>query len=766
MSFKDLAEFIYGGIRMSIRKATVLGAGVMGSQIAALLVNAGMKVELLDVVIDKDDPNKLAKQGYDSIVNPKKSQLYDQTFVENITYGNFDDNLTESSDADIFIEAVKEEISIKHDIWKKVAKVAKDHAILATNTSGIPINAISKVLSKDLQKRFIGLHFFNPPRYMKLVEIIPNMNSSEDVVQKAKLFAEDTLGKGVVVAKDVPAFVANRTGIHTLNDIMYRAEQDGLSINEVDALTGKVIGRPMGTYQLSDLVGNDIGQFVIKGLQQDKSESDFFKTPELLPKLVEKGALGRKAKHGFYKKEGKNILVVNPETLEYKKSEKPQLEILEQLQKSITKNLDVIFESDTKGGKFLWETLRNMFIYAAHNVPKATDEFIDIDRAMVWGFNWRKGPFELWDTMGFERVKDRIIEEGYDLPEWVKEKSDNFYDEDVLLENVTPIEELETGVVWDRDNSSKLSEVNNQLLFKFQTPKNTITPEFSTDLIEAIDKLENEEYTSMVIYSDGANFSVGANLMMIKFGLDSGAGSEFVEGIVKELHEAVNRLRYSTKPIVTAASGRALGGGAELLLASPYVVAAAETYIGLVEVGVGLIPGGGGLAELTERVMTQDTIKANKVKKMSDVVKNIASAHVNMNAYEARRNLFLRDTDTIIANADKRVEVALEKAKFLGSINYIPKSPQKFQTLGRDFKALAQGQLEAMRVGNFISDYDFKLAVHIANIMTGGDLPEGAYINQAFIQRLERETFVALTEEEKTQDRITHMLETKKPLRN
>ena len=216
---------------MSIRKATVLGAGVMGSQIAALLVNAGMKVELLDVVIDKDDPNKLAKQGYDSIVNPKKSQLYDQTFVENITYGNFDDNLTESSDADIFIEAVKEEISIKHDIWKKVAKVAKDHAILATNTSGIPINAISKALSKDLQKRFIGLHFFNPPRYMKLVEIIPNMNSSEDVVQKAKLFAEDTLGKGVVVAKDVPAFVANRTGIHTLNDIMYRAEQDGLSIN-------------------------------------------------------------------------------------------------------------------------------------------------------------------------------------------------------------------------------------------------------------------------------------------------------------------------------------------------------------------------------------------------------------------------------------------------------------------------------------------------------------------------------------------------------
>lgn len=751
---------------MSIRKATVLGAGVMGSQIAALLVNAGVKVELLDVVVDENEPNKLSKKGYESIVNPKKSQLFDQSFAANLTYGNFNDNLQDDSDSDIFIEAVKEEISIKHDVWSKVENVAKDNAILATNTSGIPINAISKVLSEEAQERFIGLHFFNPPRYMKLVEIIPNQNTSQDVIEKTQTFAEDTLGKGVVVAKDVPAFVANRTGIHTLNDIMYRAEQEGLSITEVDALTGKVIGRPMGTYQLSDLVGNDIGLFVIKGLLQDESESQFFNTPELLPKLVEKGALGRKKKHGFYKKEGKETLVVDPETLEYKETEKPQLEILDDFEKSVSKNLNTIFESDTKGGKFLWETLRNMFVYAAHNVPKATDEFIDIDRAMVWGFNWRKGPFEMWDTIGFERVRDRIVEEGFELPEWITEKSGDFYEEDVLLENITPIEEIETGIVWDRKDSSKLSEVNDQLVFKFQTPKNTITDEFSKDLIEAIDKLENEDYSSMVIYSDGSNFSVGANLMMIKFGLDAGAGSEFINNLVGELHEAVNRLRYSTKPIVTAASGRALGGGAELLLASPYVVAAAETYIGLVEVGVGLIPGGGGLAELTERVMTQDTIKANKVDKLSDVVKKVASAQVNMNAYEARRNLFLRDTDTIIANADKRVEVALEKAKLLGSINYIPKSPQKFKTLGRDFKALAKGQLEAMRVGNFISDYDYKLAVHIANIMTGGDLPEGAYINQAYVQRLERKTFVELTEEEKTLDRITHMLETKKPLRN
>lgn len=751
---------------MSIRKATVLGAGVMGSQIAALLVNSGIIVELLDLVIDEKDPNKLSKKGYDSIVNPKKSQLFDPAFEGNLSYGNFDDNLKEASDSDIFIEAVKEEISIKHDLWEKVARVAKEGAILATNTSGIPIEKIAAVLDEKAQANFVGLHFFNPPRFMKLVEVIPAPKTDPKVVEAVQAFAEDTLGKGVVRAKDVPAFVANRTGIHTLSDIMYRAEQSGFNVAEVDALTGKVIGRPMGTYALSDLVGNDVGLFVIQGLLSDPREDGFFKRSEFLPKLVEAGALGKKVGHGFYKKEGKTRLVIDPKTMEYQALDQPKLEILAKFKKSLSHNLDVIFQAEDEAGLFLWETLRNVFVYAARNVGLATDEYIDIDRAMVWGFNWRQGPFQLWDTMGFDRVKDRILAEGYDLPAWVQDLEGGFYTEGVQLENVQPIEDLETEVIWDHEEVSRLSVVDDVLVFKFQTPHNTLTPEFSADLVQAIDKLEQEAYKSMVIYSDGPHFSLGANLALMKFAIDLEEIDKYVGPTIDGLHKAVNRMRYATKPIVTATQGRALGGGAELLLASPYVVAAQESYIGLVEVGVGLVPSGGGLAELAERVLTQPGKKSHKIQLMSDVLTRVASAQVAMNAYEAKRQLLLKETDTIIANGDKRVQVALEKAKFLGSINYVPKAQAKFKLLGRDFKALAEGQLDAMRLGNFISDYDFYLGVAIADVLGGGDLPEGAYGNQAYLQKLERKYFMECAHNEKTQDRIAHMLETKKPLRN
>ncbi len=737
----------------------------MGSQIAALLVNNGVKVQLLDIAIDDANPNKLSKQGYDSIVNPKKSQLYDATFEGNLTYGNFIEDLNEMSDSDIFIEAVKEDLKIKQDLWKQVASVAKKEAILATNTSGIPINLIAQGLPEDAQQRFIGLHFFNPPRYMKLVEIIPADNTKPEIVEELKSFAEDVLGKGVVLANDVTAFVANRTGIHTLADIMYRAEKCGYSITETDALTGKVIGRPMGTYALSDLVGNDVGSFVIQGLLQDPGEADYFNVSKRILKLVENGYLGNKTKKGFYKKEKGKRLVINPETLNYSALEKPKLPILDDLGKKLEKNLAIIFEDQSKEGIFLWETLRNVFVYAARNVPLATDEFIDIDRAMVWGFNWRQGPFQLWDSMGFERVKKRILEEGYELPEWILERDNGFYTEDMHLENVTPISELITDHVWDRDSSS-LNVVGEQLLFKIQTKYNVLDDELGKDLIEAIDELEqNHQYTSMVIYSEGPHFSLGANLVMMKFGIELDQ-LEVVEESISILHQAVNRLRYSTKPIVTATQGRALGGGAELLLASPYIVAAAESYIGLVEVGVGLLPAGGGLAELTERVMTLNSNKSNKIARLSDVLMNVASAKVAMSAYEARKMYFLKDQDTIIANGDKRVQVALEKAKFLGSIPYQPRTKQTFKALGRDFKALAEGQLDAMRLGHFISDYDMEIGLRIAEVISGGDVPEGTFINQEYLQNLEKEHFISLCGNQKTYERISHMLETKKPLRN
>lgn len=751
---------------MLIRKATVLGAGVMGSQIAALLVNAGLQVKLLDVVIDEADKNKLSKAGYERITHPKKGMLYDENMIGNLSYGNFTDDLNELSNSDLFIEAVKEDIQIKHDVWNKIAKIAKPTAILTTNTSGIPIEMIARVLSDEDKARFIGFHFFNPPRYMKLVELIPNSQTDQGVLHQLKTFAETALGKGVVIANDVPAFVANRTGVHAISNAMYLGEQAGLSVSEVDALTGKVIGRPMGTYQLSDLVGNDIGLFVMKGLMQDPAEHAYFKMPELLPVLYEKGALGNKVKHGFYKREGRKTLVFDPEVMSYADKPKVELPILKELGRDLAKNMDIIFNATDLAGKFLWENLRNTFYYAAHNVPKASLDFKDIDRAMVWGFNWKLGPFQLWDLMGFEKVKDRIAQELGELPTWVQERQESFYSENEQLDNVKPISEFVAETLWNREGSNLSVTHEDQLLFKIQTPNNTLTADLSTDLIEAIDKLENEDYSSLVLYSPGANFSVGANLFMVKAAIEQGKVDEQIEPTITELHRAVNRMRYATKPIVTAVQGRALGGGAELILGSPYVVAAAESYIGLVEVGVGLIPSGGGLAELTERVMMSPGLKANHVKLLAEVVTRVSSATVAMNAYEARRHLYLSDTDTIIANSEQRVEVALKKAKFLSENNYIPRTLATFPALGEDFKAIVEGQLDAMRLGNFISDYDMELGLAIASIVSGGAVPEGVLINQLWLQNLEKEYFVKLSKNQKTYERISHMLQTGKPLRN
>src|SRR5699024_8629340 len=388
-----------------------------------------------------------------------------------------------------------------------VAKVAKKEAILATNTSGIPINLIAKVFSKEDKKRFIGLHFFNPPRFMKLVEIIPNQETSEEVIKQLTEFTENTLGKGVVHAHDVPAFVANRTGTHAMADIMYRGEQAGYSIAEIDALTGKVIGRPMGTYALADLVGLDVAMFVVGGLMKDpteqpffkqseligrslgryaladlvglvvamfvvgglmkdRTEQPFFKQSELIGKLYQEGALGNKTDRGFYKKEGKKRLVINPETMEYTEIDKPKLEILSKFGKDLKENMDIIFNSEDKEGKLLWEMLRSTFYYAAHNVPKATQDYKDIDRAMVWGFNWKKGPFQLWDLMGYERVKERIQEELGDLPDWVADRKEPFYEKGEILEQTTPIQEFVEEDIWNREDSKLSVTKNHQLLFK------------------------------------------------------------------------------------------------------------------------------------------------------------------------------------------------------------------------------------------------------------------------------------------------------------
>lgn len=752
---------------MTIKKATVLGAGVMGSQIAALLVNAGLKVKLLDIAVDEEDPNKISRKSYETITDKKRPQLFDLDFAPNLTYGNFEEDLEAGDDADIYIEAVKEELDIKHSVWNKVKAAAKENALFATNTSGIPIEYIAKVFSDDERKRFFGMHFFNPPRIMKLVEIIPLKDTDEAALNAGQDFAEDKLGKGVVVANDVPGFVANRVGTQTMNEVMYRAEKEGLSITETDSLTGRSIGRPsLGTYGLVDLVGLDIAVTVTKGLQQVPGEKEFFHDTKLAEKLMEKGALGRKTKQGFYKKEKKGILVFDPETNEYVEQSQPEFEILGKFSKDLKENMDIIFNADDKAGLFMWETLRNNFYYSALNVPKAASDYKDIDRAVVWGFNWKKGPFQLWDMMGFERVKERMKEELGELPEWIENRSRPFYDSDETLERVTPVKEFIDREIWNREDSNLSVANKDQLLLKLQSENNIISDGFAKDLIEAVDLLETEDYSSMVLYADGRNFSVGANLYMMKKAHEMKKVDDLVGPAIDQLHESFNRMKYSLKPVVTAVHGKALGGGCELILHSPFVVAASETYTGMVEAGVGLLPSGGGLAEMSDRILSTTHKHDDKQNSMTEVLTNIGMAKVSTNAYEAKRYGYLRDTDSIILNMEKRVEAALNKARLESTMNYVPKPKGRYIALGSDFKALAQGTLDAQRLGNFISDHDYDITLKIAEVLSGGDLPRNTYINQRYLQKLEKERFLELLKTEKTYERISYMLDTGEPLRN
>lgn len=757
-----------GGMMMTIRKVTILGAGTMGAQLAAVLVNAGLKVKLLDIVLDESDPNQISKAAYERLTHPKKPLLFDLDFASNLSYGNFNDDL-ENDDADLYLEAVKEDLSVKHEIWKSVAQSAPDHAYFATNTSGIPIEAIAKVFNDADKARFMGLHFFNPPRIMKLVELIPNQQTRREIIDEMHTFTEDVLGKGVIVVNDVPGFVANRVGTQTMNDIMYRAEQQNLSIPEVDTLTGQIIGRPKtGTYALSDLVGLDIAVSVTRGMQQSEKEKPYFKDVTLVNQLYEAGALGRKTKQGFYKKDKKQHqrLVYDSKQQDYIQVEAPQLPILAEFNKDLAHNLDVIFNAKDPAGLFLWETLRNNFYYAAINVPYATRDFRDIDRAIVWGFNWKLGPFQLWDLMGFKRVKARLQSELGDLPEWIEAHEEGFYQEDETIAHVTPVSEIIDEVIWNREDS-QLSIVNrHQLLFKLQSKNNVITDDFNDDLVEAIDVLENEVYSSMVIYAEGPHFSVGANLYAMKEAHEAQKVEEWVAPAIEKLHSSFNRLKYSTKPIVTAVQGRALGGGCELVLHSPFVVASSETYIGLVEAGVGLLPSGGGLAELAGRIFQTDHLFNDKQASMLQLLQTIGLAKVSTNAFEARRYGFLKPTDSIIFNQDRRIEVALKRAQFEADAHYRPEPKRQYIALGQDFLALAKGQLDAQREGHFISDHDYNIAVRIATVLSGGNLPRNTYINQRYMQKLEKQHFIALLKTEPTYDRISYMLKNGKPLRN
>lgn len=753
---------------MTIKKVTVLGAGNMGSQIAALFINAGLKVKLLDIVIDKEDPNKLSREAFERITHPKKGLLYSSKFASNISYGNFDEDLVGENDSDLFIEAVSEILEVKHDLFTKVSKIAKEGAILTTNTSGIPIKEIASVLPKEQAERFLGLHFFNPPRFMKLVEIIPHEDTDEKVVEFLSNFTSRTLGKGVITTNDVSGFVANRIGVYALMDVMDRAEKQGLSVTEVDALTGPVIGRPKtATYRLMDLVGVDIAYNVAKGMKEDPAEEEYYVIAKSAADLVEKGFLGNKVKQGYYKKEGKAILSYDYTIGEYTDSPAVNLEFLSKLGRNLKENLRVIFdEREDNVAKFVWESLANVIYYSAINVGKATNDFKNIDRAIVWGYNWKLGPFQIWDAIGFEDVKARLKEEFGSLPTWIEERNESFYGDGEGISSVKGLQEYVKSVVWSNPNVSDLYETEDDtLIYVMRSRNNTFTNEFAKDTIKAVDFLNNSKFKSMVLYSEGPNFSLGANLGDVSTLIKEGKLNE-ISDLIDVVHDAVYTLKYSDKPIVTASKGRALGGGAELLLSSPFVVAAAESYIGLVEIGVGLIPSGGGLSELAERIYKQRYERAEELAALNRAFETVIFGKVSGNAYEARELGLLKETDIIIQNEELVLEAALKKARLEAEYNYIPKGKLEYATEGNNYLAVAKAKVASLVSGGFATEYEEVIAKEVATVLSGGDIPYGVTLTQEDLLALEKKGFLKLCANPKTLERIEHMLATKRVLRN
>lgn len=807
-----------------IKKVGVIGAGVMGATIAAHCANVGLETVLLDIVLPKvpeelakkgvgpDDKafrNYLAQKGLEGALKAKPAAFYIPEDAKRITVGNLEDDLELLADCDWVVEVVVELLEVKKDLLSRLEKVVGPEAIVSTNTSGISVAAMSSHLSPEFQQRFLGTHFFNPPRYMKLFEIIPGPQTKPEVIQQMAQFAEQRLGKGVVFAKDTPNFIANRIGVFSgclTNQLM---EKMDFTVEQVDALTGTVIGRPkMATYRLADLVGLDVMGHVADNVYQncpDDERREVFLSPKWLQQMIEKGWLGNKTGGGFYKKvkgEGgkKEILALDWKTLEYRPRQKasfPSLEAVKQLPGTKAK-LKAVFYGKDQASRFVFKLLSETLIYAANRVPEISDDILNVDNAMKWGFNWKLGPFETWDALGLAKSAEAMRAAGYALPSWVEQMlkagkesfyySENgqryFYDPasgDYRPEELSPQIILlpslkEQGrTIMENKGASLIDLGDGVACFEFHSKMNALGADIMTLLDKACDKV-SQEFEGLVIANHGSNFSVGANLMMVLFTAQEEEWDE-LEWMVKKFQDTLIKLKYLDKPVVAAPHQMALGGGCETCLASDRVVAAAETYAGLVEVGVGVVPAGGGCKELLlrntyERVFTvqKGGLYPKQINLMPFVARafeTIAMAKVATSAKEAVKMGIFRPSDKVCLNADYRIKMAKDNVKALWMAGYEPpERPENIRVMGRDFISIADYALYNMHKSGFITDHDLTVAKKVAWVLAGGNLLPDSEVSEQYLLDLEREAFLWLCGTKETQARMAHMLKTGKPLRN
>lgn len=777
--------------RYSIKKVAVLGSGVMGSQIAAHCVNAGLDVVLLDLKSDDETrPNKTVEESLKKAKDMKPAPFGKPGFAKRIEIGNFDDDFDKLKDADWICEVIIEKMDIKKDMMSRIDDIRKPETIVSSNTSGLPISEIGEDCTDDLKAHFLGTHFFNPPRYMKLLEVIPTESTSDDVTEFMHRFCEKTLGKGVVICKDTPNFIANRVGIFSIANIMPYFFNGEFRAEEIDLLTGTITGySKAATFRTADMAGLDVTNHVAKNLYPsipDDEMRETFNLPDEFQKMVDEGMIGNKAGKGFYTKKDGEYLVLNPETFEYESQQELEDPVLEEVNKikNTAERLKFLVNSEGKIGDFLWNVHRDLLMYAANRIPEITDSPLSIDRAMQWGFNWEMGPFERWDALGIKTTADKIEKEGKEVPQIISEMLDagitSFYKDGKVYDPISKsmvevppeakgevkVEGLrkEKSPVMENDSIALHDMGDGVALFEFHTPHSTLGAELVQSLYKSLEIVKNE-FDALVISHDSDNFAFGANLKEALTAKQNGDWDSVVEA-VNNFQKTAVALRNAPFPVVAAPFGKTLGGGVEFCLYSDKVVAHHELYMGLVEVGVGLIPAGGGTTELLRRAMDKLEGEADPLPFIREVFKTIGMAKVSESAHLAKELGYLRDSDTIVMNRDLLIKTAKEEALNLVQAGYRSPVETPIKVLGKTALAAMKLMLHVMHEGKYITDYDQVVAERVAYVLAGGDLSEEQEVPESYLLKLEREAILECLQDDRTLARMEHMLKKGKPLRN
>jgi len=796
-----------------IKKVAIVGSGIMGSGIACHFANIGVEVLLLDIVPrevndkekakgltleDKVVRNRLVNDALTASLKSKPSPIYNQKFANRITTGNLEDDIAKVADVEWIMEVVVERLDIKQSVFEKLEKYRTPGTIISSNTSGIPIKFMNEGRSEDFKQHFAVTHFFNPPRYLKLFEVVPGPNCKQEVTDFLMMYGEKFLGKTAVLAKDTPAFIGNRIGIFGIQSLFHQVKELGLTVEEVDKLTGPVIGRPKSaTFRTVDVVGLDTLVHVANGIYDncaDDEAHDLFKLPDFINTMMENKWLGSKTGQGFYKKSvvdgKKEILTLDLETMEYRSKKRAKFATLE-LTKTIDKPIDrfkILVGGKDKAGEFYRKNFAAMFAYVQNRIPEISDELYKIDDAMKAGFGWENGPFEIWDAVGVAKGIELMKADGYEPATWVTEmlaaNTTSFYtvkegatyyydipkksqvkkpgqDAFIILDNIRKSNEVfkNSGVV--------IQDIGDGILnVEFQSKMNTIGGDVLAGINKGID-LAEKDYQGLIIGNQAANFSVGANIGMI-FMMAVEQEYDELNYAIKYFQDTMMRMRYSAIPTISAPHGMALGGGCEISLHADKVVAAAETYMGLVEFGVGVIPGGGGSKEMALRASDSFNKGDVELNILQEYFLTIGMAKVSTSGYEAfDLGLLQKGKDVIVVNKDRQIATAKAHAKLMAESGYTqPVKRKDVRVLGKQALGMFLVGTDSMEHSKYITEHDQKIANKLAYVMAGGDLSEPTLVTEQYLLDIEREAFLSLCTERKTLERIQHMLKTGKPLRN